>query len=151
MTCPDSGTSYYVARDTSSRASQASAGQSVIDGTNGAKISCSVRPSGAGYTFSGSFTGTTLYAPNYPITVTFSNGMIGDDKVKGTAAISVLTPKLGGTFNSDMPCPITILEGAIKPGSMWAEFTCPTVSLPLTGVCTVDTDSVVVFENCDGS
>jgi hypothetical protein len=151
MTCPDSGTLYEVARDASSRASLTSFGQSVIDGNNGAKVSCSVRTSGAGYVFSGSFTGTTLDVPNYPITVTFNGGVIGDDKVTGTASITVLTPKLGGTFSSDMACPIKVLGGAIKPGSMWAEFSCPTISLALSGVCTVGTDSVIVFENCDGS
>jgi hypothetical protein len=150
MSCPDSGNTYDVARDTSSRVSLTSYGESVIDGDKGAKVSCSVRSSGAGFVFTGSLTGTTLDGDRVPVTVTFDNGVIGDDKVHGSASITVLETHLGSTpFSSDAPCPITVLGGAIKPGSMWAKFSCPSVSLELSGVCTIG-DSAIVFENCDG-
>jgi predicted RNA-binding Zn-ribbon protein involved in translation (DUF1610 family) len=150
--CPDSGNTFYIARDTNSRASLTSYGESVIDGDKGAKISCSVRASGAGFVFTGSFTGTTLDGDHPPVTITFDNGVIGDDKVNGTASITVREPNLGGTFSSDAPCPITVLGGAIKPGSMWAKFSCPTLGDPSrapTPVCAVG-DSAIVFGNCDG-
>ena len=146
MTCPDSGHSYTVYSG-SVEPSKNSPGESVINGDNGSSISCSVRASGGGFAFSGSFTGVTKDSNHYPITVSFSDGVVDANKVSGTASVSVLTPVLAATFGSTAPCKITVINSQVKPGSIYATFSCPTISSPPSGLCSVNA-SVIVFENC---
>lgn len=145
--CPESGATYQVGGP--GIPSTTSTGDSVIDGDNGAKISCSVKGSGP-YTFSGSFHGTTPDGNHYPITVSFSSGTVDKDGVNGTVAVSVFTPVLAANFSSTDACTVTVLNKQIKGGSIWAKFSCPSITNPPSGLCRVG-DSVIVFENCDGS
>jgi len=144
--CPESGFTYEVGAP--KPPSVSSPGDSVIDGESGAAISCSVRGKGT-FTFSGSLHGVTLDSKHYPITVNFTNGTV-DATGKGTASLSVYTPVLAGNFNSSEPCTVQVVGGQIKGGSMWATFTCPSITTAPSGKCQIGT-SVIVFENCDGS
>lgn len=144
-TCPDSGTTYQIGAPNPPSAT--ATGDSVVDG-NGASVSCSVKKSSSGFTFSGSLQASTI-APVVPILVTFNNGVI-DSTGAGTATVAVRTPKLGDTFNSgSTPCPIQVIQNQIQPGSLWVTFSCPNIvaTSALSGSCGVGT-SVVVFENC---
>ena len=132
--------------------SDTDSGQSVVDGENNTKISCSVRGNGP-FTFSG-----TLYATAYdeamdPIKVTLSNGVVNADKVTGTVDVQVFTPQLAATFSSgSMPCTLKVFF--VKGGSIWGDFSCPSLTSPPSGVCTsgvAPSKSTFVFENCDGS
>ena len=146
MTCPDSGRTYEVYAG-SVPPSPTTPGDRVISGDNGSSITCSVRASGGGFAFSGSFTGVTKDMDHYPITVSFSDGVVDANKVSGTASVSVLTPVLAATFGSTAPCKITVINSQVKPGSIYATFSCPTISSPPSGLCSVNA-SVIVFENC---
>jgi hypothetical protein len=147
-TCPDSGTTYSVGAPNSP--STSNPGDSLVDGSNGAHISCSVKGSGGGFAFSGTLQASTT-VPVYPITVTFSNGVV-DATGKGTAAVSVYTPTLSTFYASTDPCTIQVLGNPlqVKGGSIWASFSCPAITASLQGECAVG-PSVIVLENCDGS
>lgn len=146
-TCPDSGTTYSVGAPNAP--SNSSFGNSVISGQSNSEISCSVRGSATGFTFSGSLYAFTQ-TPVFPITVTFSNGVIDRSTMTGTASVTVKTPNLASTYSSTEPCTIKVIQGAIKGGSIWASFTCPSVTTTPSGTCGVG-QSVIVFENCDGA
>ena len=124
-------------------------GNSVIDGQNGASISCSVRGSGP-FTFSGS-----LHAndnENNPIAVSFTDGQVGTDKTNGTVTLNVFTSQLGPAFTSAPgACTVTVINRQIKPGSIWATFACPSITSAPVGQCQIGSTSTIVFENCDGS
>ncbi|MES1173565.1 MAG: hypothetical protein ABUL62_04480 [Myxococcales bacterium] len=148
-TCPDSGTTY---ESGSPAPSTGNPGGSLVDGDKGARVSCSVKPSGGGFAFSGNFAANTTSGESFPITVTFSNGVI-DANGNGTADIGVYTPKLSQTYSSSVACTVNVLGSPkqVKGGSIWASFSCPSITNPPSGLCAVGSNSVVVFENCDGS
>ncbi|MEO6598241.1 MAG: hypothetical protein ABIQ16_00100 [Polyangiaceae bacterium] len=144
-TCPDSGTTYYVGD------ALTPPNAVLVDGDKGAHISCSVKGSGGGIAFSGSLAANTTQGDPYPITVTFSDGVV-DASGNGTASIGVYTPKLSATYTSTAACTVKVLGSPlqVKPGSIWASFSCPSITAPPAGLCEVG-PSVVVFQNCDGS
>jgi hypothetical protein len=148
-TCPDSGTTYLVGAPVVPTTS--TPGNSLVDGDKGAHISCSVKGSGGGFAFSGSLAANTTQGTPYPITVTFSNGVVDANGV-GTANIGVYTPPLSATYTSSAPCTVKVLGSPlqVKGGSIWASFSCPSITYPPSGLCEVGS-SVIVFENCDGS
>ena len=133
-----------------------SPGLSLISGENGSNISCSVKGGGGNFSFSASISATS--ADGNPISLTFTNGVVGPD-FTGTADVAVYTPQLSANYASpaDMPCTVQILKGAndayqIKPGSLWATFACPQVLTPPSGLCGIlQAQSDVVLENCSGS
>jgi hypothetical protein len=148
-TCPDSGTTYYVGAPNAP--TTGSPGNSLVDGDKGAHIGCSVKASGGGFAFSGSLAASTTQGAPFPITVTFSNGVV-DASGNGTADIGVYTPKLSATYTSTAACTVKVLGSPlqVKGGSIWASFSCPSITYPPMNLCEVGS-SVVVFENCDGS
>ena len=129
-------------------------GKSVVDGESGTTVSCSVRGKGP-FTFSGSLHATSNDAMQDLITVTFSNGVVNSDKATGTVDVGVFTPQLDATFTSgSMPCTLKVINQQVKGGSIWADFSCPSLTAPPSGVCSsgvTPSVSTVVFENCDGS
>jgi len=146
--CPTSGKTYVLGAPTGP--SGVSAGDRLIDGENGSSIHCSVRGSGP-YTFDGTISGTS--SENATAKVTITNGVISADGQQGTATISVFTPDLAGTFSSaEGGCAVSVVNQQIKHGSMWAMFSCPSVTLPASGqACSLGAISAFVLENCDGS
>ncbi|HEY4104828.1 MAG TPA: hypothetical protein VGM44_13095 [Polyangiaceae bacterium] len=162
MACPDSGTTYRVAATDSKTKMIAppdmgTPGESVISGEAGSSISCSVTGSNGNFKFSGSLHGIT--PEGYSASVVFSNGQIGAD-FTGSADVSISTSRLAAqTYVNSVPCSIKVLPPPntssvppqIKGGSMWAEFSCPQLSYPPSGLCQIGSTSVVVFENCSGS
>jgi hypothetical protein len=129
-------------------------GQMVVDGESGTSISCSVHGNGP-YTFSGSLHATSNDEAKDPISVTFTNGMVMPDKKTGTVDVQIFTPQLEGSFsNGSTPCTVNVINGQVKGGSIWADFSCPSLTLPPTSVCSsgvAPSESIFVFENCDGS
>ena len=118
----------------------------VIDGERGARVRCSVKASGAGFTFSA---GISLGARAIEI----SQGVLGAD-MKGTAKISVVNgEQLSTGLASDpgactidaFPAPNTSLQA--KPGAMWASYNCEQVNAEPSDSCKVD--GVFVVENCE--
>lgn len=148
-TCPDSGTTYSVGGPVAP--TTANWGDSLVDGDKGAHISCSVKASGGGFAISGTLSAYTTEGESYPITVTVANGVV-DATGNGTANITVYTPKLSASYSSTTACTLKALGNppAVKGGSVWASFSCPSITSPPSGVCQVG-PSVIVFENCDGS
>jgi hypothetical protein len=154
MTCPVSaGKGYKVgatAKDGNVQAPTAiDPGKSVIDGEGGSHVSCSVKKQSDGtYAFSGSLQASS--SEHDPITVTITGGSIGADQ-KGTAAVSVYTPQLAGTFASGAtPCAFEVIRSQVKGGAIWANFSCPTIAQPPGQACKIDL-STIVFGNCSGS
>jgi hypothetical protein len=155
--CPVPGQIYPVGRLVNKVAqapSDSDPGQSVVDGESGTSVSCSVHGGGP-YTFSGSIHATSYDEAKDPITVSFTNGVVNADKTTGTVTVSVFTPQLLAQFTSGaMPCTVKVINHQIKGGSIWADFSCPTLSAGLQGTCSsgvAPSVSTVVFENCDGS
>ncbi|HEY5374580.1 MAG TPA: hypothetical protein VIK01_12910 [Polyangiaceae bacterium] len=160
-TCPEPGNVYPVGKlvndpsDPTGMRKKALApsgtdpGESVVDGEGGAKISCSVRGKGP-FTFSGSLQATSADEAKDLISITFSNGVVNDDKTTGTVSVQVFTTQLAGQFASgSTPCTVSVINQQIKGGSIWANFSCPSLTQPPSGVCS--SASTFVFENCDGS
>jgi hypothetical protein len=125
--------------------SAADPGESVVSGNAGSTISCSVMGQGM-FGFSGSI--RALTGTGDLISVTFANGTVGPD-FAGTADISLYAPQLSSTFSSAAPCAIAVLNQQVKPGSLWATFSCPRIASPPSGLCGLS--GVVVFENCSES
>jgi|GEM_PF-930856 hypothetical protein len=165
-TCPEPGTVYQVGKlktdpsDPTGKHKIAQApsdldpGLSVVDGESGTNISCSVHGSGP-FTFSGSLHATADDELKDPVTITFSNGVVNADKKTGTVAVSIFTPQLESSFSSgSTPCTVDVIQQQIKGGSIWADFSCPTLTSPPSSVCSsgvAPSVSTFVFENCDGS
>jgi hypothetical protein len=144
--CPEPAKTYEVAGPADTMPNNV-----VIDGQSGAAVSCSVTGNGP-YTFSGSFHGLT--SDGFPVTVSFTDGQVGADKMSGTATVDVLTTDLGSTSafaSAAGACDIEVINSQIKPGSIWATFSCAAVSLPPENVCQVAATSTIVFEDCQGS
>jgi hypothetical protein len=125
-------------------------GDSLIDGEHDAKVSCSVRGNGS-YTFSATIQARS--SDNDPITLRISDGVINPDGKTGSATIGLFTPQLTSTFSSpESGCLVTVVNEQVKPGSLWATFTCPSISQPATAqACGIGSTSTFVLENCDGS
>ncbi|HTA93057.1 MAG TPA: hypothetical protein VK745_25940 [Polyangiaceae bacterium] len=120
-------------------------GASVVNGSNGSTISCSVSGQGT-FAFSGSLRGVT--AQGDEIAIAFSNGSVGPDGT-GSTDVNFYTPQLSTDFSSATPCSVTVEDQQVKPGAIWASFQCAQVESPPSGLCGLQ--GVVVFENCDGS
>jgi hypothetical protein len=150
-TCPVPGQIYQVGKPAPS---DTDPGESVIDGQSGTAVSCSVRGTGP-YTFSASLHATSTDEQADPITVTFSNGTVNADKTTGTVSVGVFTPQLEGNFTSaSTPCTVTVINQQVKGGSMWANFSCPSLTSPPSSECSsgvAPSVSTLVLENCDGS
>jgi hypothetical protein len=146
MMCPVPGKQYLVGSK-GNAPTETDPGESLIDG-DGATVSCSVHGSGP-YTFSGSLHASTTEGD--PITVTFTGGTVDADKKTGSVSVNLYTPQLAGNFDSgSTPCTVTVINGQVKNGSIWAQFSCPSVASPPSNLCGIGT-STFVFENCDGS
>jgi hypothetical protein len=116
-----------------------------IDGEGGSSVRCSVKAGGGGFTFSGEISLGTRG-------LELSDGVLGADK-KGTARVFVINgEKLSSPLISPMAnCLIDASTSAntahqVKPGSMWAHFSCPSVESPPSDYCRVE--GTVVLENC---
>ena len=146
--CPVPGKTYVVGNPKGP--TTVAPGDRFIDGENGATIKCSVKGSGP-FNFSGTIKASST--ENDKVTITISNGVIGADKLTGTATVSVYTPQLAGTFASpEGGCTVGVVGDNAKPGSLWATVSCPVINYPSTGqVCSIGPITTFVLENCDGS
>jgi len=147
MSCPVPGKVYVVGDPKGPN--MVTPGDRLIDGVNGASIQCSVRGTGR-YTFSGTISASS--SEDATVEATITNGVVNADKLTGSATLSVLTPDLGSTFSSESGgCAVNVIAENIKPGSVWASISCPSVTSPSTGnACAVGSISTFVLENCDG-
>jgi hypothetical protein len=147
MSCPTTAKVYQIG---SPAPTTTDPGQSVVDGDKGSSVSCSVQGSGP-YTFSGSLTGIT--SEGQPISLTLNNGTVDANKSTGTVNVNVSTPDLGAVFSSgSTPCTVTVNNMQVKPGnpgSIWLNFTCPTIANPPSNLCGIG-QSTIVFQNCNG-
>jgi hypothetical protein len=117
----------------------------VADGEPGVSVSCSVVGS-AGFSFSGEIRvqGKSLLIENGQVTGS-----------QGSADISVgNSAVLSGSLSSSAPCKIDVGMSPgqyfqIKPGSMWASFSCASVERPPSDSCAAQ--GFFVLENCEGS
>jgi hypothetical protein len=118
-------------------------GGPIFDGEKGVKARCAV----AG-------------GPQFNVTATVSGSGISfnmsgsvSSSGTGTATIGLYSPNLAGQFNSASGgCTVTAVETAqgfqVKPGAIWAEFSCPTITGPIASeMCRLEGE--VVLENCD--
>ena len=148
-TCSVTGKTYVVAAAKGVGPKPSSPGDRVVDGENGATIKCSVHGSGP-FTFSGTIKGISSGSDR--VTFTITNGVIGADRLTGTASIAVNTTQIPNTLASD-GCAVAVVQDAVKPGSLWATVTCANINDPSSpGIgCSVGPDTTFVIENCDGS
>ena len=117
-------------------------GVRVIDGEDNSKISCSVKGNGP---FSVS---ASIQYASTSFTLLGGSVMAGGN---GTANISVYTPEITTTISSPSttPCSVRVPAGTsfqVKPGSIWAEFSC--MSLETTPSTACSANGILVFENC---
>lgn len=153
--CPAPGITYQIAATDSktkmlAAPSSTTPGESLISGEKGTNISCSVKKSSNGFAFSGSIHGNSSPAGSI-VDLTMQGGTVDGTSLTGTVNVSIYTPDLSSQFVSSMPCSVTVLQNQIKGGSMWANFSCPTVTADPSGACGIGSFSTIVFENCDGS
>ncbi|HKO47162.1 MAG TPA: hypothetical protein VJV79_05535 [Polyangiaceae bacterium] len=146
--CPVASKTYQVGNPQAPTSS--SVGDRLIDGEAGAKVSCVVRGGGP-YFFSGSIQGQSSELAK--VTLIVKNGIIDADEQTGTATISVYTPELADVFHStEGGCTVSVVAQNVKPGSLWATFSCPSVSSSSTGAaCGIGAISTFVLENCEAS
>jgi hypothetical protein len=119
----------------------------LIDGEEGAEVSCSVKGK-TSFTLEGTIKlGTKSLA--------ISSGTLGDNK-KGTARITLrdsANPGFSGALSAPSAnCVIDAAAAAgnnfqVKAGSIWGHFDCPSVEQEPSGYCKAD--GFFVLENCD--
>ena len=119
----------------------------IIDGEESSTVRCSVKGSST-FTFSGRISlGSKA--------LELSGGTLGADK-KGTARATLTksgTPGFSNSLSSSVGgCQIDAAPAAgnnfqVKPGSIWARFTCPAVEHEPSDYCKAE--GFFVFENCD--
>ncbi len=123
--------------------SAAGKGSPIFDGESGVKTNCRVS-NGPNFSVSGS-------ASQNPISFNVS-AQLGPDG-KGTGTIGLFVPEANGNLTSpaDMPCSVEAIVTSsgpqVKPGAVWAKFTCAAVTQPPADSCRADGE--FVFENCD--
>jgi len=147
-TCPVLGKTYVLGNPKGPNSVQP--GDRLIDGEQGAIIQCSVHGTGP-YTFFGTLSGVTSELEQ--LTLGITDGVVDAQKQTGTATMVVNTPSLAGSFASPVGgCTISVIAQNVRPGSLWATASCPTITDPSTGkVCAVGAMTTFVLENCDGS
>jgi hypothetical protein len=121
------------------------ANQTVLDGRDGYKVSCSVVQSGSKYSVSAS-----IEKPD-EMTLTLDSSSIS--ATGGPASMSFFSPGSINTWTSPTGgCTITTTsttEGlTVKPGSIWATYICPQVSDVNNLGKTCQTSGFVVFTGC---
>lgn len=118
-------------------------GSPIFDGEKGVKTRCRVS-NGPDFTVVGD-------ASQHPISFRVS-GQINSAGT-GTGAIGLYVPEAGSDLSSPatMPCTLTAVTTSagpqIKPGAVWARFTCASVAAPPSDTCQAEGE--FVFENCD--
>jgi hypothetical protein len=122
-------------------------GSPIFDGEKGVDTSCRVS-SGPNFTI-------TAGASQSPISFNVS-GQISSTGT-GTGTIGLYVPEASGELTSPatMPCALTAVQTSvngvatpqIKPGAVWAKFTCGAVTQPPSWSCQAEGE--FVFENCD--
>lgn len=139
--CPVSGHSAFVG---SPPPDATKAGSRVVDGENGATVSCAVRKSGDVFKVSGSATHKGV-----SLSVTGEVALGGT----GTAKIIHRNPTLLETIQStdDAPCTISVADAPLQvaTGRVWAHFSCPGMIANAQPVLFCETEGYFVFENCD--
>lgn len=116
----------------------------IIDGENGAEVSCKVSVD-SGITFEG-----TLRLGS--VSLRIDSGVLGADNT-GTADITLRDAQaFSGALTSPAPCSIDATSSPtqnfqVKAGSMWASFRCPSVEQVPTDSCMAS--GVFVLENCE--
>jgi hypothetical protein len=113
--------------------------ENVVNGADGASVTCAVRGTS---TFN--FEGKVSQRAH---SLTLKNGTI--ENGTGTADLTLTDAKhLSSTLSSSQPCVIDVEPAPlqIKPGSMWAHFSCAAVVAPPTDRCAAE--GYFVLENC---
>ena len=143
--CPVTGKTYVVGDPQGP--SSVAPGDRLIDGEHGATIKCSVRGRGP-FEFSASIEAASSESDQ--VSLTFSQGLIDANGQTGSATLRVLTPQLGTAFTSAARgCALHVVNSQIKPGSIWATFSCDAVYPFNLGVCSIGAVSAFALENCD--
>jgi hypothetical protein len=119
----------------------------LIDGEDGAQVTCAVKGASA-YTLEGTITQGFK-------SLTISSGTLGADD-KGMARITLRdSGNPGFSGNLSAPSANCTIDAAaalgnnyqVKPGSIWAHFSCATVEQPPSDYCRAE--GYFVLENCD--
>jgi hypothetical protein len=118
-------------------------GESLTSGVAGTSIQCSVTVQQSGYLFSAQIRGVTSDGNAVSLVLT-TGSTVGASS--GSADVSVYTAALIQTYSSPAPCQFQILSQQIKPGSIWASFSCEQVASPPSGLCQLT--GTVLLENC---
>jgi hypothetical protein len=118
-------------------------GSPIFDGEKGVDTNCRVS-NGPNFTINAA-------ASQSPISFNVS-GQIASTGT-GTGTIGLYVPEANGALTSPdaMPCTLTAVQTSagyqIKPGAVWAKFTCAAVTQPPAYACQAEGE--FVFENCD--
>jgi len=121
-------------------------GSPIFDGEKGVNTSCRVS-NGPNFT-------VVADASQNPISFRVSGQLTSmGTSAMGTGTIGLYVPEANGELSSpvDMPCALTAVSTSagpqIKPGAVWAKFTCASVAAPPAYSCQAEGE--FVFENCD--
>jgi hypothetical protein len=131
------------------------AGVPLIDGQNGATVSCSVKnglvqgslvapatstnPNGAAQirlSFSGAFVANGM--PTYGTASDYTSDLT--DTISTTAVDPTMTDRM---------CTFVVLQGQLKNGAVWASFNCPHMQATPSTECRISGE--FVFQDCDGA
>ncbi len=123
-----------------------SADETVLDGRGGFHVSCSVKPSGSGFSVAAEIS-------DADITVTVSNGTVaGSSPPSGTATLYLTTTQSLNTYTgTGCTFTATATDGVFKvePGSLWAQYNCDSVQDPQNASKTCSPRGVIIVTGCD--
>lgn len=114
-------------------------GDSLVDGDNGAEVTCTVKPDGDAFAVSGS-----VRLGSNAINTSFTLDSTG----AGTGAMTIVRAAYATQSNdSTAPCNFTKIQA--QSGAAWTSFSCPVIfdrASKQSTYCTVD--GVLTFQNC---
>jgi hypothetical protein len=151
FTCPINAT-YAVG---SPAPTEASLGVPLLDGENGASISCSVSGAGQSFAMMASLSTVVSSSSGKQVTVKLA---LDAPAVTATnpapAQSSVFTSDLSDSITSSSSdanagCTLHVLNDQLKPGAVWGTFSCPKLTAQPSSECAAS--GTFVFEDCVGA
>jgi hypothetical protein len=114
-------------------------GDSLVDGDQGAEVSCTVKPDGDGFSVNGSIRlGSSALNTSFTL----------DANGAGTGSMTIVRQAYA-TQSNDAAMPCTFNKIVAQGGAAWVSFSCPVIydrSSKASTYCTVD--GVLTLQNC---
>jgi hypothetical protein len=145
--CPSNG-KHYSLGNPAPTTSEVDPGSTLINGSKGATVGCTVSGGGT-FSFSGSL--DAISTEGSTVRIDFTNGVINppdsNGTITGTAASDLYTSDLLEVVSTGAtPCTLSVINQQVKPGAIWASFTCSSETAPPSDSC--NSSGVIVFQDC---